>query len=172
MAPFFKVGIVVSGAKFHAMFRGIPHETYQLAAQHGAYQLRDGKPAVRYGDTKATSSIMYIDMYFRDLHDMHDFTHGTSKIHHFPDTICEEAPDFIPTFEYENSECTLLESQMTPISGDELEKLENIIPKGFSTWQTIEDPTTIGIPYECRIIPKWMSPEEDPNNFLATSHRS
>ncbi|CAN0289828.1 unnamed protein product [Ectocarpus sp. 4 AP-2014] len=117
----FKVEIIASRGKFPGM-RGA---TYNLASRLGAYRLRDGADAVRYGNTEETSDNIYMELYFLyDTHkEMQDFVKGVYKIHRLPDLILKLVPEYKPKIKEVVRICRVLLSEFSLILDNELENI-------------------------------------------------
>lgn len=117
----FKVEMVA----FRGKFPGMRGATYNLASRLGAYRLRDGADAVRYGNTEDTSDNIYMELYFLyDTHkEMQDFVKGVYEIHRLPDLVSRLVPEYKPKIKEVVRICRVLISEFTFILDNEMENI-------------------------------------------------
>lgn len=87
-------------------FPGMRGATCRLAARYHGYQLRDGRGGVAVGDTAETSSDIYVELYFLEVHETRDFIRGVERIHRLPEPIAKSS-SHEPQISYEISEASV-----------------------------------------------------------------
>lgn len=122
---FFFVRIVVHEGKFRGIRGAILHQARKLLA----YRKKERRTVV-YGDTEATSSDIYIEVYFRKEENRTEFYDKVRKAHRIPGVLRKCFPDYKPTFDYTTYTCILRDSQLTPIFEFELQDMFDNSPPG------------------------------------------
>lgn len=141
---FFFIRIVVHGGKF----RGVRGATLHEASKLNAYRKRDSLTVV-YGDTPATSSNIYTELYFRTEEHRSTFYNKVWKIHRVPDFLQKSFPEYKPTLHQETHTCLLRDSVLSPIFESELEELLEHSPSGSINYE--KEIQSVGSYYESAV---------------------